>query len=537
MKDEILPARIVCEGGLNTNENSLVLSADLPGGAIKLINYESSISGGYRRINGYRLYDADVGPVGGANAEGKVLGLYNFYNSGSRVNEIYAARKDISGDTYSIYKLIPGGWEAVTLPNPRTTVGANFNVVRLRFEVYNAGSGNNLFIVDGCNPLLWYNGTAWQEIEIEAQNTQVLKSPNVIAVFKNHLFVACDQLDETVVAHSAPNDPSDWSSAGGSGQIYPGFEVQNIRPFRDELYVFGVSRIRKIIVDSTDFVLKDVTNDLGCIARDSILEVGGNLLFLSQDGIRPVAGTDKISDVDLGLLSRDIQPDMDKLISEGDLETLNGVVIKKKTQFRYFYANEAVVTNEAQGLIGCVTQNKRTGRDWEWSTLSGIRASCTWSGMVQGREIVLHGDFDGNVYQQEQGSSFNGEPIYSLYQTPYLDFGNTEIRKTFRTMNLFMKNEGSSEIFLGYQFNWGDRDTITPSNDLIDQNVNNFFFDRSNATFDTPGVVYGGGELAKLMINISGSGESISFIFYSEGAFAPYTIQGFVVEYTERGRQ
>lgn len=537
MRDEILPSRIICEGGLNTNESSLVLSQDLPGSAIRLVNYESSISGGYRRISGFQPFDRENEIVAPDEAEGRILGTYVFYNSETRSSEVYAARKLIGEDEYGIFKLGGTGWERVTLPNPRAIFGPNSSVSRIRFEVYNAGSGNHLFLVDGVNSLLWFNGTVWEEIVIDHQDQQIINSPMVISVFKNHLFIACDASDETVIAHSAPNDPSDWSSAGGAGQIFPGFEVVNIRPFRDELYIFGTNRIRKIVVEGTDFVLKDVTNDLGCIARDSVLEIAGNLIFLSQDGIRPVAGTEKISDVDLGLLSLDIQPDMNLLIAQGDLQTLHGVVIRTKTQFRYFYSNEVVPTKEASGLIGCLRKSKRTGREWEFSDMLGIRASCSWSGFIDGREQVIHGDYGGGIYLHDSGSSFNGDPIYSIYQTPFLDFGNTELRKTMRTVNLFMKNEGISEISLGFVFDWNSNEVVNPSNQIIDQDVKTFFYDNEGAKFDTAGVVYGNSNQSKIKINVSGSGESISLIFFSEGIYDPYIIQGFVIELTERGRQ
>ena len=56
-----------------------------------------------------------------------------------------------------------------------------------------------------------------------------------------------------------------------------------------------------------NFVLQTVTDDLGCLATDSVIEMGGDLLFLSQDGLRPVSGTDKIGDVNLETVSKNIQ--------------------------------------------------------------------------------------------------------------------------------------------------------------------------------------------------------------------------------------
>ena len=50
--------------------------------------------------------------------------------------------------------------------------------------------------------------------------------------------------------------------------------------------------------------VQTVTDNLGCLATDSVIEIGGDLLFLSQDGLRPISGTDKIGDVNLETVSK-----------------------------------------------------------------------------------------------------------------------------------------------------------------------------------------------------------------------------------------
>ena len=52
------------------------------------------------------------------------------------------------------------------------------------------------------------------------------------------------------------------------------------------------------------FVIDQVTTNVGCIARDSVLEIGGDLMFLAPDGFRPVSGTSRIGDVELKLYPR-----------------------------------------------------------------------------------------------------------------------------------------------------------------------------------------------------------------------------------------
>ncbi len=80
---------------------------------------------------------------------------------------------------------------------------------------------------------------------------QALAAPSVVDVFENHIFMSGDPNDEAVVAHSAPNDPFAWTTALAGGQLTVGVDVVQIKPFRDQLFVFGPNAIKRLHVDST----------------------------------------------------------------------------------------------------------------------------------------------------------------------------------------------------------------------------------------------------------------------------------------------
>ena len=119
--------------------------------------------------------------------------------------------------------------------------------------------------------------------------------PKFAAAFKNRLFLAGNDGEESLLYYSASNDDEDFTTANGGGSINVGFEINAIKPFRDALYIFGRTNIKKLTGNSTsNFIVEPVTDDIGCVAGDSVVEVAGDLLFLGPDGIRPIAGTDKI---------------------------------------------------------------------------------------------------------------------------------------------------------------------------------------------------------------------------------------------------
>lgn len=552
MEDDIQSERVVSQGGLNTLNNYLTLSTENPGAATRLQNFESSLSGGYRRINGYRKFHATFSEVEEASeAEGKVLGVWNFYNTVTGTYQYYAARKQIGLDTYRYYLFDDIlGWQLVTTGVTHDYTHNVTGVIahRVRAEVFNFGTGNQIIFVDGVNPALVFDGTSWYSCTAAGTGgagspggDQLVDAPSVVTVFKNHILVSGDISYPGIVAHSGPTDPLTWTAASGGGQVVADMEVAQIKPFRDECYVFGLRAIKKLLPDpASGFIKQDVTTDLGCIAKDSVMEIGGDLIFLSHDGVRPISGTERLNDIELGLLSQDIQDVIDAYENGNDMSELVSVVIRDKTQFRYFYSAGSVAAANASGIIGSFRIRPQVGATsnnrWEFATLVGIRANCTWSGTINYQEVVIHGDYDGHVYLQETGSDFNGGSIPAIYTTPFMDMGATNIRKLIRTLQTFVKAEGDVTINVGARYNWGSISARNPENYTGSISAG-IVYDDPDVTYDDPDATYAAVASTVFNNNIQGSCFSVQYIFSTDDTSLPYTIHGFVHEFTVKGRQ
>jgi len=558
MPDQIQSFKLVCSGGLNSNENHLDLSDNSPGAATRMLNYEPSLFGGYRRIEGYDEYDPDYGEVtvaGSTTGQGKVLGIAIFKNDVTSGTTIIAIRQDAGATNYSFYYYTANiGWRKYTLDHsvtrPMTANGLTVN--RIRHQQFNFGTGNTICFVDGVNPAIVFNGTNWKEIKSShsggyhasnntAGGNQALNAPALVDVFENHLFLGGHEATRAAIAHSAPNDAYTWTAAAGGGQIASGFDVVQIKPFRDNLFVFGNKNIKKITVSASNaFALENVTSNIGCVARDSVLEIGGDLMFLSPDGFRPVAGTSRVGDIELETLSKPIQSTLVDLIKNEDMDALTGVVIRSKSQVRYFVtttnSGTVVAATDAIGIIGGLTDTSGS-IEWEFGQLLGIRASCATSDYVGTDEIILHGDHDGKVYRQENGTSFNGSNIISVYATPYLDFGETEQRKVIRKLNTFVRAEGPFEMNLAIDYDWGDYNTAVPSTYTQTSDGAPTIYAGRNITYNGANVIYGGASKPIMTSDIQGSGFSVRATFVTDGQSEPFSIQGLVFEFSAAGRR
>ena len=518
MADRINGYKVNCIGGLNTNRDVLSQPERFPGTATELVNYEPAITGGYRRVSGFAN---DYGTVPG---QGNVLGVCVAENLN---DSIFACRKPSSGTDY-FYKWSDSSedWVAVTTPGTITMTGVN----KVRFAKYNWGS-DEIALTDGINPAATYDGTTYTQItDANAPN-----SPKYVDVFKSHLFLAGDATDPYNLYFSSPFQATDFNPANGAGVINVGFEIVQIKQFRDALFIFGKNQIKALLGSSlSDFTLTEITNNLGCIASDTVIEVVGNLVFLAADGFRPIAGTDRIGDVELQTLSKPIQFTVSAILREIltstiNTETITSVVVRNKSQFRFFIPDESNF-----GLLAGIRQTEQ-GFNFEYSQLFGIPATCADSDFIGAEEYVIHGDSTGKVYRQEVGTSFDGEGILSIYKTPYYYFEDPTVRKNFYNISTFLRSEGASEIVftVGYDFD----DTVNvfnPGNFTISTSGAAAYY--NEAVYDAA-AIYDGNPSPVEKTNISGSGFSISFRYVTNDTNASHTIQGFVLNYSYNDRR
>ena len=545
MADRIQSYKVISAGGLNSNENHLDLAENAPGSATRLVNYEASLFGGYRRVSGFQPLDSASEFVPG---EGRVLCVALYTDPTYSQEVILAARKDIGTDTYTFYRHIPySGWVAYSTGITRaTSSNAGLNTVsKIRFATFNFGFGNHICFVDGVNPPIIYDGSTWRELTPSAAGgvsapggDQLLSTPSFVDVFENHLFFTGDKTYAAVICHSAPQDPYNFTAAAGGGQISTGFDVINFKPFRENLFVFGTNSIKRISTDLTaGFVIDQVTANVGCIAADSVLEIGGDLVFLAPDGIRPVAGTSRIGDVELETISKSIQSLLIDLPVDYDLDSvLSGVVVRTKSQLRYFVGDDSINVSDSKGVVGGLrTADQQLG--WEFGELLGIRASCAVSGYIGRTEYVLHGDYNGGVYRQEQGQDFNGEGIIGIYSTPYFDFGDTEVRKILRKVNTFIRSEGPLEMNISVSYDWDDTKTAKPPSYVQSSTGAPVIYAGRNVNYAGTNIRYGGNEKPIMSTDIQGSGYAVKVTYVTLGlGNASHSIQGMVFEFSVAGR-
>ena len=588
MADQVSTFKAVCRGGLNTGSDVLSLGEQASGAATQLVNYEPNLEGGYRKINGYAHNFGTVTGTGSVlgvcvanginqgvfgcrtpSSGSNYLHRWNFYytftvgaDTNLTVGETLTERSDasdadtqtavtgtliskssntivvnfgrlpsavftngnlISDDSFSSSTNITSaptvvGWTAVSTSGSPTMTG----VSKVRFTEINFGTPK-IVLTDGVNPAATYDGSTYTQIT----DSNAPTDPTMSEEFQNHLFLAGDPAEPSMLTFSAPTAETDFAPANGAGEINVGFEIVAIKKFRNVLYIFGKNNIKRLVGNNdTDFRLETVTSNLGCLATDSVVELGGDLLFLAPDGIRPIGGTAKIGDVNLETVSKNIQATVKNLIKDETLTNLTSVIIRTKSQFRYLFTTAA-----SYGLIGALREYQGQ-LSFEFGQLTGIACTCADSGYIDTEEFILHGESSGKVFQQESGNAFDTSNIISIYKTPFIYMENPEQRKNFYSVSTYLSAEGEHTINLAVTYDYENTDILSPSNLTLSNDSPASFYDTGSniAVYDTTDI-YDGNPSPVESTNFSGSGKSVSFKYVTDDTKASHSIQGYTVTY------
>ena len=438
---------------------------------------------------------------------------------------IFATNNVITGASSSASTTVTStptvvGWTAVSTSGSPTMTG----VSKVRFTEINFGTPK-VVLTDGINPAATYDGSTYTQIT----DSNAPTDPLISAEFQNHLFLAGDPAQPSNLFFSAPTAETDFSPANGGGVINVGFSIVAIRKFRNVLFIFGQNNIKRLVGDnSANFVLESVTSNLGCLSTDSVIELGGDLLFLAPDGIRPIGGTNKIGDVNLETVSKPIQSQIKNTILSEDLSKLSSVLIRSKSQFRYLFD-----TPSSQGILGALRET-RGNISFEFAQTFGIECTCADSGYIGVnplKEFVIHGARNGKVFEQESGNAFDTSNILSIFKTPFIYMGNPEQRKTFYSTSTYMSAEGNFSVALSVTYDYDNTDIATPDNLTLSTTSPGAFFDRGTnvAVFDTTDI-FDGNQSPVESATFSGSGKAIALTFVTDDTNESHSIQGFTIK-------
>jgi len=502
------PATFPLMGGLVLNKSTFAMQ---PGEALELVNFEPDINGGYRRINGFVKYNTNVVPQTSASTEEVLLScIFN--------GTILAARGE------KIFTASAGSGSWTERDTGRTSAGV------YTFERFNFDGNDKLIVADGNNAPTVFN-TSFAATDVTSAGggevSTAVTGAKFVAVFKDHMFYAGMASNKQEVVFSVPFDEDNFATASGAGSFKVDDTITGLKVFREDLFIFCEDRIFKLTgTSSSNFAVAPVTRNIGCVNGQTIQEFAGDLIFLAPDGLRTVAGTARIGDVELGTISTPVQSVFNDNIANAS--GFRSVVIPNKTQYRVFFTKSGVVQSATEG----VTTSLR-GQTFEFAQLKGIRPTSTDTVTTATETIVIHGGDGGYVYRQESGNDFDGTAVSGKYRSPDLSFGDAGVRKHMHRVLVSYKPEASisADMFLRYDY----EDPSSPRPAAYSLTASDIVAVYGSGVYGT--ATYGGQSEPLLRQSVEGSGFTVAVRVDDNGTTAPYALRGFQMEYQVGARR
>ena len=565
------PAAFNCEGGLVLNKSTFLMKA---GEALELENFEPDISGGYRRINGFAKHITPIVPQTSVTSE-KVSMVAFFADKimAARGEKIFTSAQtetfvkisaqismsgsgtitvdDTSGfstsgtlyindEIFTYTGKTSTTFTGVTRATSSTTAAehlANSNVSedwtaidtgrtsadKYALERFNFDGNDKIILVDRVNAPVVFN-TSFAATDVSESSVSGAKH---VVAYKGHMFYSGMSSTPQEIVFSQPFDEDAFSSGSGAGSIKVDDIITGLKTFRDTMYIFCENRIFSLTgTSSANFAVTPVTRDIGCINGDSIQEFAGDLIFLGPDGLRTVAGTARIGDVELGTISTNVQSIFDANIIDSEL--FDSIVIPDKTQYRIFFCKDGTSQGSTQGII-CV----KKGNGFEFSKIRGIKPASTDTFIKAGNVKVLHGSFDGYVYTQEKGNTFDGTAIFGKYRSPDLTFDDTGIRKHMQRVIVNYKPEAGIDADLFVKYDYEESEASRPAAYPLDSTDVVAIYGTSKYGEPT----YGGVSQPLVRQAVEGSGFAVALRVNDGGETSPYSLKGFQLEYQTGARR
>jgi hypothetical protein len=496
------------KGGLITNLSPYQQGFQAPGSARILRNFEPSIFGGYRKVEGYEKFDTTTIPN-----TGLIRGLHRYGD------QVYAVRGD------DLFRSSGSGWTQIsdnaTYGSAGVTIGGSGKV---RFLKYDFDGTEKFILVDGTGKPYRFDGTTFEQLN--SLPVDVLGASFVVN-FKNHIMFG----NGKKLVYGASYQDNDLTIANGGGILNIGDTITGLIVFREQLIIFSENSINVLNGNSVaDFVQQPVSRDLGCIAADTIQEIGGDVVFLGPDGLRLFSATDRIGDFSLAAVSKTIQAEILDLVSSSPVG-FSSTVIREKSQYRIFGFNAGYTNGAAKGIAATQLEGGLSFND-----LRGFNAYVAYSEYDGRNEFVYFGASDGYVYRMEQGNSLDGTPIPATFATPFIPLGDPKVRKTIYKSTTYLDANGEFDLRKTLKFDFDQPNAIQPNSILLSSDSTGSTI-YGSGTFGTS--TFGGKQQSYYEVQTVGSGFTVSIIYEADetNVDTTFTIDAATLQYITNARR
>jgi len=378
-----------------------------------------------------------------------------------------------------------------------TFTASNWMMAPLNGKLYLYQSGHDPLVFDPA-----VSTTTFKRISEVSGYAGTVQNANIVISAYGRTWSANTATDKNTVQFSdlLAGHILNTGSAGSLdvSQVWPNGadEIMGMAIHNHYLYIFGR---RQILVyahadDPTNLSLADTITGVGCMARDSVVVTGGDILFLSDSGVRSMQRTVQEKSAPMRDLSLNVRDD---IVLEISLETEDDISAVYSDKDAFY-----LLALPTRGLVYCF--------DMRGTLQNGAARVTTWDGFVpyamkytRAKTLLLGKAGYVGTYA---GYQDNGSTYLLKYYTNYFDFGSPTTLKILKKVGVTVIGGGGYPVVMRFGFDFSDI-------------LNSRNFNLANASVAEYNIAeynigeYGGSAFDNKIINVGGTGRVLQLGF------------------------
>jgi hypothetical protein len=359
--------------------------------------------------------------------------IHEFYDSAGNETIFSTGNNKILSGTTTLTDVTPGSY----------TITANdWKIVNFNDKAY--------FFQRGYDPLVHDNSNGLRTFTVAnggATNAN-FKANEVVAAF-GRLFIAGNASNDTVIYWSDLLDGNAFTG-GSSGSIdvakaWPNGsdKIVALAAHNDFLVVFGEHSI--IVYSGADspasMAIQDTISGVGCIDRKTVQNIGTDLLFLSDDGLRSLGRVIQEKSLPITDASRNVKQD---LLSNLSVKTSPATSVYSPENYFYLLGlpdSNLIYCFDLRGRLENGSYRVTKWPSVDFKSFARDRNGDVYIGTVDG--IGKYSDYDDN------GSSY----IFR-YSSPGLSFGDPSKIKILKKIRPTIIGGNDADIILSWTYDF-----------------------------------------------------------------------------------
>lgn len=500
--------------GLNSQESEVTLES---GYATSASNCIIDTYGRLGSRRGWTFVTSDNGTLGDTES---IESIFEFKDLSGTVSYLSAGGgKLFVGDSTLTEKLVRNSTNTDNVSLP--TANSNWQMSALA-NGSGSGAEAQAFLAQAGNPLLRYSdpgsGFIFQRVgdvgAVPTGYTVDSFDPNCIISAYGRIWAGNVSYNKLTVFYSQLLNGDTFTGAG-SGVLDIGAvvgdndEIVALASHNGFLIIFCKNNIVVYANadDPTTITLSDVVVGVGCIARDSVQKTGTDLIFLSKSGVRSFSRTIQEKSMPMRELSLNIRDNLVRDIQNEVMSTIKSA----------YFERDAIY------LLSLPSTNTTYCFDTRTLLPNGAARTTTWSVTysaycaTESRELYL--GVDGGIARYF-GYHDNGQDYRMIYFTSNTDMGMPGNLKFLKKATITVIGNSTQDFIIKYGFDYNTQFTPrvyfnSTSNPVSEYNIAEYGI----------GEYSGGLAIARINVNLGGSGQVIKFGVETVVSGSPVSIQ------------